>query len=56
MVTLGLVEVLDGVAQRGARHSGGEPVEEIQESFGCSLANLAHPPTNGLVDRVVGRH
>jgi hypothetical protein len=43
VVALRLVEVLDGVAQRGARHGGGEPVEEPQQSVGVSLAGFFDP-------------
>ena len=53
VVALRRVEVLNGVAQRGARHGCGEPVKELQQSVAVSLAGLAHPTADGLVDQVV---
>ena len=45
---LRLVEVLNGIAQRGARHGCGEPVKELQQSVAVSLAGLAHQPPTAL--------
>jgi hypothetical protein len=51
------VEVLDGIAQRDARHRGCVPVEVCEQASGIALARFADPPADRLLHeilRVVG--
>ena len=48
------VQVLDGVAQGGARHGGGVGIQEGPQPADVAFARLADPAPDGGLDEVLG--
>ena len=53
MISLLLVEVLDGIAQGGPGHGRGMRIEEAQEPLAIVPSGLSKRPAGSLVDQVL---